>query len=113
MNFGFSEEQDTIRETLARMLGDHATLAGAHDLLDRQDGFDTTTWSVLADGGWLGLAMSEADGGSGMGAIELAILAEEIGRCLASVPFIPVLCLAVPAIPVSYTHLTLPTTPYV
>ena len=26
MNFGFSEEQDTIRETLARMLGDHATL---------------------------------------------------------------------------------------
>ena len=98
MNFGFSEEQDTIRETLARMLGDHATLAVTHDLLDRQNGFDTATWSVLADGGWLGLAMSEADGGSGMGPVELAILAEEIGRCLAAVPFIPVLCLAVPAI---------------
>ena len=98
MNFGFSEEQDTIRETLARMLGDHATLEVAHNRLDSGEGFDTATWSALAEGGWLGLAMSEEEGGSGMGAVELAILAEEIGRCLAAVPFIPVLCMAVPAL---------------
>ena len=87
MNFGFSDEQDTIRETLARMLGDHATLEVAHDRLDSGEGFDTATWSALAEGGWLGLAMSEAEGGSGMGAVELAVLAEEIGRSLAAVPF--------------------------
>ena len=98
MNFGFTEEQDTIRETLARMLGDHATLEVAHNRLDSGEGFDTATWSALAKGGWLGLAMSEAEGGSGMGAIELAILAEEVGRSLATIPFIPVLCMAVPAI---------------
>ena len=98
MNFGFSEEQDTIRETLARMLGDHASLEVAHARLDSGEGFDTATWSALAEGGWLGLAMSEAEGGSGMGAVELAILAEEIGRCLAAVPCLPVLYMAVPAI---------------
>ncbi|KEJ94407.1 acyl-CoA/acyl-ACP dehydrogenase [Sulfitobacter pseudonitzschiae] len=98
MNFGFSEEQDTIRETLARMLGDHATLKSAHNRLDGADGFDTATWSVLADGGWLGLAISEAEGGAGMGAVELAILAEEIGRSLAAVPYLPALCMAVPAL---------------
>lgn len=98
MNFGFSDEQDTIRETLARMLGDHATLEVAHDRLDSGEGFDTATWSALAEGGWLGLAMSEAEGGSGMGAVELAVLAEEIGRSLAAVPFLSVLGLAVPAI---------------
>ncbi|KAA8607479.1 acyl-CoA dehydrogenase [Salipiger aestuarii] len=98
MNFGFSEEQDTIRETLARMLGDHATLEVAHTRLDSGEGFDTATWSALAEGGWLGLAMSEAHGGSGMGAVELAILAEEVGRCMAAVPCLPVLCMAVPAL---------------
>tara|TARA_E500000318_G_scaffold86349_1_gene82757 strand:+ start:9434 stop:10546 length:1113 start_codon:yes stop_codon:yes gene_type:complete len=98
MNFGFSEEQDTIRETLARMLSDHATLAVAHDRLDAAEGFDAPTWAALAEGGWLGLAIAEDAGGSAMGAVELAILAEEIGRSLASVPFAPVLGLAVPAI---------------
>lgn len=98
MNFGFSDEQDTIRETLARMLGDRATLEVTHDRLDSGEGFDAATWAELAKGGWLGLAMSEAEGGSGMGAVELAILVEEIGRCLAAVPSIPVLCMAVPAI---------------
>lgn len=98
MNFGFSEEQDSIRETLARLLGDHATLAVAHERLDAASGFDGATWSALARGGWLGLAIAEKDGGAGMGAVELAILAEEIGRSLAAVPFAPVLGLAVPAI---------------
>ena len=98
MNFGFSAEQDTIRETLARLLGDHATLAVAHQRLDEAEGFDAATWSALAQGGWLGLAIAEDDGGSGMGAVELAILAEEIGRSLAAVPFGAVLGVAVPAI---------------
>ena len=98
MNFGFSDEQDAIRGTLARMLSDHATLAVAHDCLDTAEGFDTATWAALADGGWLGLAIDEEAGGSAMGAVELAILAEEIGRSLAAVPFAPVLGLATPAI---------------
>ncbi|MBC7138722.1 MAG: acyl-CoA/acyl-ACP dehydrogenase [Defluviimonas sp.] len=98
MNFGFSDEQDTIRETLTGLLGDHATLAVAHDRLEAAEGFETATWAALAEGGWLGLAIAEEDGGSGMGAVELAILAEEIGRSLAAVPFAPVLGLAVPAI---------------
>lgn len=104
MNFGFSEEQETIRDTLARLLGDHATLAVAHARLDSGEGFDRPTWSALADGGWLGLAMSEAEGGAGMGAVELAILAEEIGRSLAAVPFLPVLGLAVPALQAAGTE---------
>jgi len=98
MNFGFSEEQDAIRDTLARLLSDHATLAVGHERLDTGEGFDTATWAALADGGWLGLAMSEEDGGSAMGAVELTIVAEEIGRSLAAVPFAPVLSLAVPAL---------------
>ena len=98
MNFGFSDEHDAIRDTLARMLSDHATLAVAHDCLEAADGFDSATWTALADGGWLGLAIAEDYGGAAMGAIELAIVAEEIGRSLAAIPFGPVLGLAIPAI---------------
>jgi alkylation response protein AidB-like acyl-CoA dehydrogenase len=98
MNFGFSDEQDAIRDTLARMLSDHATLAVVHDCLETAEGFDSATWAALAGGGWLGLAIAEDYGGSAMGAVELAIVAEEIGRSLAAVPFAPVLGLATPAI---------------
>lgn len=98
MNFGFSDDQAAIRDSLTRLLGDHATLAVAHQRLDAAQGFDTATWVALAEGGWLGLAIPEQNGGAGMGAVELAILAEEIGRSLAAVPFGPVLGLAVPAI---------------
>ena len=47
------------------------------------------TGSELADLGWLGLHISEADGGSGYGLIELLLVVEEHGRALAPGPFVP------------------------
>jgi alkylation response protein AidB-like acyl-CoA dehydrogenase len=46
-------------------------------------------WSELAGLGWPGIAVAEENGGQGLGAIELAILCEELGRVVAPVPFLP------------------------
>ena len=54
---------------------------GAPAALDRE------LWSALAGLGLLGLAVPEDLGGSGGGATELCVLAEEVGAALPAVPF--------------------------
>jgi len=74
----------------------------ARDLLERQDttkrlrklrasstGFDRSQWQELADAGWLGVLVSEDDGGLGLGLHEISAIAEEIGRHLLPEPVIP------------------------
>jgi alkylation response protein AidB-like acyl-CoA dehydrogenase len=50
---------------------------------------DGALWKELGELGWPGIAVSEAHGGQGLGAVELAILSEELGRSVAPVPFLP------------------------
>jgi alkylation response protein AidB-like acyl-CoA dehydrogenase len=74
----------------------------ARDLLERQDtarrlrqlrtstsGFDRSHWQELAAAGWLGVLVSEEDGGLGLGLREIAAIVEEIGRHLLPEPMIP------------------------
>ncbi|HEX5852842.1 MAG TPA: acyl-CoA dehydrogenase family protein, partial [Solirubrobacteraceae bacterium] len=49
---------------------------------------DTELWSELCGLGWPGIAISEEHGGQDLGMIELSILCEELGRCVAPVPFL-------------------------
>ena len=43
----------------------------------------------MVDQGWLGVEVGEADGGLGLGSVEVAVLVEELGRHAAPVPFVP------------------------
>jgi alkylation response protein AidB-like acyl-CoA dehydrogenase len=52
-------------------------------------GYDTAAWSAMADQGWLAIEVPEDDGGLGLGAVEVAVLCEEIGRRLVAAPFLP------------------------
>jgi alkylation response protein AidB-like acyl-CoA dehydrogenase len=42
----------------------------------------------MVDQGWLGIAVPEAEGGVGLGPVELAVLLEEVGRHVAPAPFL-------------------------
>jgi alkylation response protein AidB-like acyl-CoA dehydrogenase len=57
-------------------------------------GFDEKTWARLAEMGVLGLPFPEEHGGMGAGPVEVAIVAEEIGRVLAPEPFVEAVVLA-------------------
>lgn len=90
MNFDFSPEQHALRESARRFFAERV---GFDDLRRRHaDGdaqlFDAALWEAMAGFGWLGAAVPEAYGGTGLGVTELCVLAEEAGRCLAPVPFV-------------------------
>jgi alkylation response protein AidB-like acyl-CoA dehydrogenase len=60
--------------------------------------FDADLWKGVAEMGWLGAAVPEELGGAGLGHLELVLIAEEIGRALAPIPFGPSVYLATEAL---------------
>jgi alkylation response protein AidB-like acyl-CoA dehydrogenase len=53
-----------------------------------EDGFDRGLWKQLAEMGFTGILADEADGGLGLGHVEVGIVLEEIGRNLTPSPFL-------------------------
>lgn len=85
MNFDFSDDQKLLREQARRALGEHRS--AARKALEADGALDAGLWRLAADMGWLGAAIPEAYGGAGLGRLELCVLAEELGRALAPIPF--------------------------
>ena len=50
--------------------------------------YDGTLWSELVELGWPGIAVAEEHGGQGLGAVELAVLIEELGYACAATPLL-------------------------
>jgi acyl-CoA dehydrogenase len=98
MNFDFSEEQKLLQQTARDYLADNATLATNRAVLEADSGYDRDLWKGIAELGWLGVAIPESYGGAGYGYLELAMIAGELGRALAPVPFGPTVMLAAEAI---------------
>jgi alkylation response protein AidB-like acyl-CoA dehydrogenase len=87
MNFGFSEDQQTIKATARELLAERSPLARIREAAEG-DGHDERLWRELCELGWPGIAVPEAYGGQGLGAVELAVLLEELGYALAATPFL-------------------------
>ena len=85
MNFDFTEEQRLLRDSARRFLAEGA--AAARRILEADEAFDRELWAGMAELGWLGAAVPERLGGAGLGYVELAVIAEELGRSLAPTPF--------------------------
>ncbi len=88
MNFDFSEEQKLLAHSGRQFLADRAPLAVCRAALEAERGHDADLWTRMAEMGWLGTTIDEAFGGAGMGPLELAVIAEQIGHALAPVPFV-------------------------
>ena len=87
MDFDFSPEQRQLKDQARRFLADHCGRSAVRAVLDGPTSFDASLWQGLADQGYLGAAIPEAYGGLGAGYAELCVVAEELGRALAPVPF--------------------------
>src|SRR5205814_8396753 len=98
MNFDFSDEQKQLRDEARRFLAEKCPPKAVRAVLDGGATYDRELWKGLADMGFLGVAIPEAFGGSGAGHLELCVVAEEIGRSLAPVPFSSTVYLAAEAI---------------
>ncbi|MEQ8263952.1 acyl-CoA dehydrogenase family protein [Pseudohaliea sp.] len=98
MNLDFSEEQKQLRDTVRAYLSDHAPMERARTVLESGTGIDRELWTVAGEMGWLGVTIPEAYGGCGFGSLELAVVAEELGRAISPVPVSSSIYLACEAI---------------
>ena len=87
MNLEFSEEQLFIRDQARNFLSQECTAATVRGVLDSETPFDKELWQKIVDLGWTAMAIPEKHGGLGLGYLELCVIAEELGRALAPVPF--------------------------
>lgn len=95
MDFTYTTEQTALRDAVRALLtGNYGSIDGRRAATEYDPGFSEAVWLQLAEMGVLGLPFPEEDGGSGAGPIEVAIVAEEIGRVLAPEPFVEAVVLA-------------------
>ncbi len=87
MNFDFSEDQKLLQKTARDYLEEHAPLTACREVLESQKSYSAELWKGAAELGWLGAVIPEEYGGAGFGYLELAVIAEEVGRSLAPIPF--------------------------
>src|SRR5258706_15945154 len=88
MNFDFSDDQKYLKSEARRFLEAHCTIATVRGVLDNDArSFDEALWKAVAGQGWMGTAIPEENGGLGLGRMELCVIAEELGRALAPIPF--------------------------
>src|SRR5215208_8495766 len=87
MDFGLTDDQRDIQRTARELLGSRA---GAERVREHAEAgrTDTALWQELGELGWPGIAVGEEHGGQGLGAVELAILLEELGYAVAATPLL-------------------------
>ena len=95
MDFSLTDDQTSLRDLARRILADTAT----HEHLKQLEAggwsvFDRALWGKLAEAGITGIAIPEAQGGGGLGFLELAVVWEEVGRTVAPVPSVATLATA-------------------
>jgi len=88
VNFDFSDEQKVLQNEVQRFLSDRSKLSVARSVLDDASLYHSeAVWQQILDLGWTGIAIPDQYGGVGLGYLELCVMAQELGRSLAPVPF--------------------------
>jgi alkylation response protein AidB-like acyl-CoA dehydrogenase len=98
MDFSFSPEQRELQAQARSFLEARFPLSRLAQLIDSEPGWDPSSWTELAELGWLGVSVPESLGGAGLGFVEEAILLEEFGRCLYPGPYLATVAMALPAL---------------
>jgi alkylation response protein AidB-like acyl-CoA dehydrogenase len=88
MHFSFTDEQAMIAETARAFFAENATSARTRKAM-AGEGIDRDLWrSFCAELGLAGVALPEAYGGSGLGMVEFALVAESAGAQVAALPLL-------------------------
>ena len=87
MNFDFSDDQKALKDQARKFLAQQGAKSARAVLDDPKRSYDETLWKRIAELGWLGVSIPETNGGLGLGRLELCVLAEEMGRAVAPIPF--------------------------
>lgn len=93
MNFNLSEEQNLIRDSIARFVSDNYEFDKRNSYVAMDHGFSTDNWQQFAELGWLSIPFAEEQGGFGGGPIDTMVIMQEFGRGLVAEPYLPTVVL--------------------
>jgi len=86
--FGFTEEHALLRDSARGFLAERCPIDRVRGLAGDPLGHDPGLWKEMAELGWTGLMVPEAQGGAGLGYFHQALLLEETGRCVLPSPLL-------------------------
>ena len=98
MNFDFSDEQKLLQQTARDYLEANSPLGLCREILEGDEPYAAKLWKGAAEMGWQGAVIPEQYGGAEFGHLELSMIAYEVGRSLAPIPFGPSVYVATEAI---------------
>jgi alkylation response protein AidB-like acyl-CoA dehydrogenase len=87
VNFDLSEEQQLLKDSVERFVNDNYDLDTRQSLSKNPAGFSDTYWQTMAELGWLGVTVPEAQGGFGGNQADTMVLMEAFGQGLVLEPF--------------------------
>jgi len=102
MELELDADQEQLRDGVRTVLAAECSPAAVRELVEARvagkDAQPEHLWAHMVDLGWPALTVPEVHGGLGLGAVELAVVAEELGRALAPGPLFPTISQLVPTL---------------
>jgi alkylation response protein AidB-like acyl-CoA dehydrogenase len=88
MDFGFTPEQEQLRDTVAKFLArEYEFTKQRHAIIGSSEGWSRAVWRQFAELGLLGIGIDEVHGGFGGDAVDTMIVMEQLGRALVVEPY--------------------------
>ena len=87
MNLDFSDDQKLLQEEAKKFLTKEDALKINRAVMDSDKTYDQELWNKIVGLGWTGIRIPEEYQGLGLSHLELCVIAEELGRQVAPVPF--------------------------
>ncbi len=99
MQLDFTADQDELRTSVRSILEGEWPIASVRALVETGDTSAVNDlWKTMVSLDWPALAIAQEHGGVGLGFVELAVVAEELGRVVAAGPLLPTATQFVPAV---------------
>jgi len=89
MDFSLTDDQQAVADLARQIFDDKATPERQREV-EQGAGprFDRALWEEVAKAGLLGISIPEAQGGAGLGFLEVALILEQVGRSTAPIPLL-------------------------
>lgn len=88
MDFGLSDEQKLLESSLRRYLAESVPTTRVREILATETANDAKLWADLAELGATGVLVPESHGGSGLGLLDAAIVAQSLGHAVTPAPYL-------------------------
>jgi len=98
MDFGFSEEQEMLRDSAKRFLADNCPTTYVRKMMAHDSAHDPDFYKKLVELGWPGMLVPEQYGGTAGAFLDLTVIMEEAGKALVPGPFFATALLGAPLI---------------